>query len=439
MNFFNTINNSIKNKNDYLCVWGSGYIGLSTACHFAKLGKNVLALDTNKTYVDNLKRGQLKNDDFKNWLKIPIKPLIKKKRLNFSYNFKDIKRFNPLVHFVCIPTEKKGKPYDKILNSVINSILKNFKYGLIIIESTLTPGTSTKIIKKKLSRQLDKKNFFYAVAPRRDWFVDNSKNLTKMDRVFGGYNEESSILTKNVLSLICKKLHKASNHKISEMVKSFENAYRHVDIALANQLSEAYPNENIREALKLVGTKWNIGTFYPGFGSGGYCIPLSSKYVISGSKNKNKLGILKETIKTDTNINIKIARSIERQKFKKIGILGLSYKEDLKVNILSPVLPLIKYLKKKGVNCKIYDPFYSSKETKSLTGANSFNFNKDLKKFDCLIYHVNHSFFKKKRNLILKNLNCKYFLDNTGFFSKDLKFFEKKYIEYKLTGTSKWV
>ena len=76
---------------------------------------------------------------------------------------------------MCIPTEKKGKPYDKILNSVINSILKNFKYGLIIIESTLTPGTSTKIIKKKLSRQLDKKNFFYAVAPRRDWFVDNSK------------------------------------------------------------------------------------------------------------------------------------------------------------------------------------------------------------------------------------------------------------------------
>ena len=186
------------------------------------------------------------------------------------------------------------------------------------------------------------------------------------------------------------------------MVKSFENAYRHVDIALANQLSEAYPDENIREALELVGTKWNIGTFYPGFGSGGYCIPLSSKYVMLGSKNKNKLGILKETIKTDTNINIKIARSIERQKFKKIGILGLSYKEDLKVNILSPVIPLINYLKNKGLNCKIYDPFYSSKETKIVAGINSFDFYKDLKKFDCLIYHVNHSFFKKKKKIDIK-------------------------------------
>ena len=260
-----------------------------------------------------------------------------------------------------------------------------------------------------------------------------------MDRVFGGYNEESSNLTKNVLSLICKKLHKASSHRISEMVKSFENAYRHVDIALANQLSEAYPEENIREVLKLVGTKWNIGTFYPGFGSGGYCIPLSSKYVLLGSKNKNKLGILKETIKTDTNINIKIAKSIEKQKFKKIGILGLSYKEDLKVNILSPVLPLINYLRKRDINCEIYDPFYTSKEIKSVTGIKSFNFYKDLRKFDCLIYHVNHSFFRKKEKFILNNLGCDYFLDNTGFFSKNFKFFEKKLINYKLSGTSKWI
>ena len=85
MNFFNIINNSIKNKKDYLCVWGSGYIGLSTACHFAKLGKNVLALDTNKKYVENLKKGQLKNDDFKNWLKIIIFKLSSFKIINIRF------------------------------------------------------------------------------------------------------------------------------------------------------------------------------------------------------------------------------------------------------------------------------------------------------------------------------------------------------------------
>ena len=53
----------------------------------------------------------------------------------------------------------------------------------------------------------------------------------------------------------------ASSYKVSEMVKSVENAYRHMDITLANQLSLAFPKDNIREVLKLVGTKWNVETF----------------------------------------------------------------------------------------------------------------------------------------------------------------------------------
>ena len=88
------------------------------------------------------------------------------------------------------------------------------------------------------------------------------------------------------------------------MVKSVENAYRHMDITLANQLSLAFPNDNIREVLKLVGTKWNIETFHPGIGAGGYCIPLSSRYILSQVKSSNKLSLLRETIKTRLNLEI---------------------------------------------------------------------------------------------------------------------------------------
>ena len=129
------------------------------------------------------------------------------------------------------------------------------------------------------------------------------------------------------------------------MVKSIENAYRHVEITLANQLSLAYPKENMREVLKLVGTKWNIGTFYPGFGSGGYCIPLSSQYVLQNVNKSKDLTLLRETIKTDKNINLLIARSLVKKKYKNVGVLGLSYKGNLKVSILSPVIPFVKELK----------------------------------------------------------------------------------------------
>ena len=65
------------------------------------------------------------------------------------------------------------------------------------------------------------------------------------------------------------------------MVKSVEKRLQTYGYNFANQLSLAFPNDNIREVLKLVGTKWNIETFHPGIGAGGYCIPLSSRYILS--------------------------------------------------------------------------------------------------------------------------------------------------------------
>ena len=165
--------------------------------------------------------------------------------------------------------------------------------------------------------------------------------------MFGASDSESSKETLNVLSIVCKKLHEATSHKEAEMVKSIENAYRHMDITLANQISLAYPNENIREVMRLVGTKWNINTYYPGFGTGSYCIPLSSQYVLNQVSNKKNLSLLRETIKSDKFINLKIAESIIKKRLKKVAVLGLSYKGNLKVSILSPVIPFVQKLKKK--------------------------------------------------------------------------------------------
>ena len=89
-----------------------------------------------------------------------------------------------------------------------------------------------------------------------------------------------------------------------------------MDITLANQLSLAFPKDNIREVLKLVGTKWNLETFHPGIGAGGYCIPLSSRYILSQVKNTNKLSLLRETIKTDDSMSSSIASSIVKKGFK---------------------------------------------------------------------------------------------------------------------------
>ena len=360
-------------------------------------------------------------------------------------DYNDILKDDYLVHFVAIPTEKNGKPYFEILFEVLKRISELKKLSLdrkplIIIESTLTPQfTEKKIIPflKKLNIEFGK-DILYSVAPRRDWFVEGTKTLDVLDRVFGSSDSKSSIETRNVLSIVCRKLHEASSHKEAEMAKSVENAFRQMDITLANQLSLAYPNENIREVLKLVGTKWNVNTYFPGFGTGGYCIPLSSQYVLNQVKKKSSLTLLRETIKTDRSINFKIARSIANKKYKKVAVLGLSYKGNLKVNILSPVIPFVKELRRKKINVKVYDPYYSTKEIKDILGTKSFKFPSDLDKFDCIVIAADHNEFKIEKKLLEKYLmNNTFILDFFGIWKKhSLNKCGKRYL---ISGNKNWL
>ena len=96
-----------------------------------------------------------------------------------------------------------------------------------------------------------------------------------------------------------------------------------MEITLANQLALAYPSLNMIEVLELVGNKVNIGTFRPGIGTGGYCIPLSSMYW-PGRNNPSELLLLKETIRTDDNMPHAVASLLRTADAVQWGVLGIS-------------------------------------------------------------------------------------------------------------------
>ncbi len=431
----------LKSKKFKIAVWGTGYIGLSTMVYFAKKKIKCVGFDINKEKIKKINSGVLPLADLKNWFGFDIKNLVKSNYLKATTDFKNLITEDFLVHFVAIPTEKDGKPFYKPLISVLNNISKinhNAKNPpIIIVESTLAPKVSDKKIipflkKKKL---IVGKNILLSIAPRRDWFIEGGKNLENLDRVYGSTDIRSTKVAKDILSIVCKKLHVASSYKVSEMVKSVENAYRHMDITLANQLSLAFPKDNIREVLKLVGTKWNVETFHPGIGAGGYCIPLSSRYILSQVKNVKKLSLLRETIKTDDGMSKSISHSIAKKGLKKIGVLGLSYKGDLKVSVLSKVIPLVESLIKKKLKVRLCDPYFTNKEIYNAVKVKTFNFPKDLPKFDCLIVTVDHKQFKIHKKVLYKYLkNCKLIIDHDGAWKKyGLK------NNYYLTGDREWI
>ena len=417
--------NLLKSKKFKIAVWGTGYIGLSTMVYFSKKKIRCVGYDVNKEKIKKINSGVIPLPDLKSWFGFDIKGLVKQNYLKATSNYKDLITDDFLVHFIAIPTEKNGKPYYKPLMNVLSCISKINRGSknppIVIVESTLAPKVSDKKIipffkKKNLTVG---KNILLSIAPRRDWFIEGGKNLESLDRVYGSTDEKSAKVARDVLSIVCKKLHLASSYKVSEMVKSVENAYRHMDITLANQLSLAFPKDNIREVLKLVGTKWNLETFHPGIGAGGYCIPLSSRYILSQVKSVNKLSLLRETIKTDDGMSRFIANSIASKGLRKIGVLGLSYKGDLKVSVLSKVIPLVKSLLKKKLTVKLFDPYFSNKEIYDAVKVKTFNFPKDLSTFDCLIVTVDHKQFKIKKKILEKYLKkCKLIIDHDGAWKK---------------------
>ena len=431
----------LKSKKFKIAVWGTGYIGLSTMVYFAKKKIKCVGFDVNKEKIKKINSGTIPLEDLKKWFGFDIKSLVKQNYLKATSNYKNLITNEFLVHFIAIPTEKDGKPFYKPLMSVLNNISKikrnSKKPPIIIVESTLAPKVSDKkIIPFLKSKNLKVgENIFLSIAPRRDWFIEGGKNLENLDRVYGSTDKNSTKITKDVLSIVCKRLHAASTYRVSEMVKSVENAYRHMDITLANQLSLAFPKDNIREVLKLVGTKWNVEAFHPGIGAGGYCIPLSSRYILSQVKNTNKLSLLRETIKTDDNMGKLIANSIAKKGLKRIGVLGLSYKGDLKVSVLSKVIPLVKFLIKKKLKVRLFDPYFSKREIYDAAKVKTFNFPKDLPKFDCIIVSVDHKQFKIPKKILEKYLKkCKLIIDHDGAWKKyNLK------NNYHLTGDREWI
>ena len=408
---------------------------------FRKKKIKCVGFDVNKKKIKKINSGTIPLEDLKKWFGFDIKSLVKQNYLKATSNYKNLITDEFLVHFVAIPTEKDGKPFYKPLMSVLNNISKikrnTKKPPIIIVESTLAPKVSDKkIIPFLKSKNLKVgENIFLSIAPRRDWFIEGGKNLENLDRVYGSTDKNSTKITKDVLSIVCKRLHAASTYRVSEMVKSVENAYRHMDITLANQLSLAFPKDNIREVLKLVGTKWNVEAFHPGIGAGGYCIPLSSRYILSQVKNTNKLSLLRETIKTDDGMGKLIANSIAKKGFKRIGVLGLSYKGDLKVSVLSKVIPLVKFLIKKKLKVRLFDPYFSKKEIYEAAKVKTFNFPKDLSNFDCIIVSVDHKQFKIPKKILEKYLSkCKLIIDHDGAWKKyNLK------NNYHLSGDHGWI
>lgn len=400
-----------------ILVIGLGYIGISTALYFTKAGFQVHGIDSDLEKLALIRKGEMPQKDLEEWLNFKPKKYLKKLKVSHLPTLLKDNIYDAI--FVAIPTEKDGEPYFEPLENVIETIneSKN-KDTLTIIESTLTPGIADKYIEPYL------KNF--AIAPRRDWFTEKDKTIETLPRVVGGNTIENTKKASGIIGKVCKEIH-TCNYEEAQLVKACENSLRHIGAVFAQQLAWAYPNIDTRKVLKLASSKWNIPEYFANIiGTSGYCIPVSSKYVMYGATNEEHLTILRETLISDNMTTIKLVSHIGNLNPKKIAILGISYLGDIKVHILSGALRFIenwsKFNTKSKAQIKVHDPLYTSKEIKKISRKSSFEL-KDLNKFDVIIVTADHTQYKKinKKALIRLTKNCKFILDNCAIW-EDVKF-----------------
>jgi len=398
--------------NKTVCVLGLGYIGLPTACLLAKAGYQVLGVDIDKDRIKKLKRGHIPFEE-PGLVQLFQKA---KKKLKFSSSPEKADTF-----IICVPTplKKNKKPnlnYVKQAAKDISNVLN--KNNLVIIESTIPPEATKKIIYPLLSGRSKIKKFYLSHAPERAIPGKTLKEMIESPRVIGGIDKQSGQKTKKIYSSFVKGKIFLTDSTTAETVKLLENTYRDINIAFANETAKLCDSIkiNVWEIIALSNLHPRVNFHQPGPGVGGHCIAIDPWFLVRQD------GIGNVMIKSGRRINdsmpdyvIKSAATMLKQiKQPTITILGVSYKANIDDWRETPALKIIKLAKKRGWKVKIYDPLVKDFPLKIEN-----NFKKATNGSDCLLIITDHSFCTKMKPKDIKNMRNKNIFDCRNCISKE--------------------
>ena len=434
-----------RQKNNFIGIQGFGYVGAVNAVNVA-LGKNLanyriicFEKKNKKTLkiFEKAAKGIFPYQTTDRKLLVNFKNLVKKKRIIFSFNEKNYKTTKTILITINYDLINFKKSRNSFLDSFKN-ILKNISNNtLIIVETTVPPGTCEKDLKPLIENTQKRRNIkkiYLAHSFERVTPGDNYLNSCKETfKVYSGINEKSKKLCKNFLSKITNTqkypLTLLENTTASETCKIIENSYRSVNIAFINEwmiFCKKFKLNlfNIINAIKKRKTHNNI--MMPGLGVGGYCLTkdpefgrLSELTFLREKKNNFPLSSLSIKInKTMINNSIDlIQRKFKKNlKGKKILIIGMSYKNDVGDLRNSPSVSLSKKLQKKGCHISYYDPLVNQNE---IPFERIESFNKNLN-FDIILFCVKHKIFKNYSFINYKRFKKSYFFDLNNIFEDNL-------------------
>ena len=419
----------MKISNLKICIIGLGYVGLPLAVELAKKF-DVTAFDINKSRIKKLKSYIDVNNEISSSKLRSIR-----NKINYTDNSFSLGKDNFYIITVPTPINSQKKPDLSLLIDATKSVAKKLKKkDVVVYESTTYPGCTDEVcvpILEKISGLKVIKDFSCGYSPERINPGDKIRTIDKIDKIISSSDEFGLKKINFVYKQIIKaKIIKVENIKVAEGAKIIENTQRDLNIALVNELLMLFDKLNINfdSVLKAANTKWNFLDFKPGL-VGGHCIGVDPYYLAYKSK---KIGFNPKVILSGRNVNDQMSKYLVSRfvkKFKKkngtinkkkILVMGLTFKENVRDIRNSKSFEVIKFLETKGFVVHAYDKYVDYKSAKKLKINLVKKINSNF--YDGLIILVPHDYFRRIEKKILKSikknsqvLDFKNFLKNENY------------------------
>ena len=373
-------------------VIGLGYIGLPTALILAKSGKQVVGTDVKSDIIDSLREKKVTFEE-------PGMTELLEKAFENEIEFKT----HPVessFYIITVPTpyDSVSKKLDcKYVEDATKSVLEFAEDdAIIVLESTVTPGAIDKYIRPIIEDYIAKtgKKINLAHAPERVMPGNIIYEIENNARTVGADSEEIALRVKEVYKSFCKSEINLTDIKTAEMSKVVENTFRDVNIAFANELAKIcrQGGVDVNEVIRISNMHPRVNILSPGPGVGGHCISVDPWFLVG------EYPLLTELIYKARKINdsmpeyvLKRAYDIMKKNglkdFTRVGIYGLTYKENVDDVRNSPTMQMLEYQKENLASpLKVYDPMVKN----DLVDNQYHNLDKFLADVDFVIIMVAH-------------------------------------------------
>lgn len=398
-------------------VIGLGYIGLPTALIFASHGVDVVGTDYNKELVEMLQAGKttFEEDGLDELFKEAVS-----KGINFSTEY-----ISTDIYIVAVPT-----PYDKfskkidacyIITAVENVMEVCPKGAIVVIESTISPGTIDKFVRPIIEAKgfIIGEDINLVHAPERIIPGNMVYELKHNSRTIGADNNEVGEKIKELYSSFCQGDIVVTDIRTAEMTKVVENTFRDINIAFANELTQIcrFGNMDVYEIIKIANMHPRVNILQPGPGVGGHCISVDPWFLVGDYPGLANIILAARKI-NDSMPQFVLERVHEIMKEKgmtdisRIGLYGLTYKENVDDVRESPSLQMLEAMEKHLAEpLKTYDPYVK----KDIVKNQYHDLDKFLNDVDLVVIMVSHNEIKE----YMSKLNGKVVLDTKNICNID--------------------